>query len=214
LLAGASAVRADIINGGFDNGLDGYGVVIPAVDPSLALVEVVGGRLHIVSSNTYTWDGTQWQIGEPDNAGIMVAQTVPEEAGFWAPAGTDAIEFDAEVAVTGVPALPAGNMSAFAWFTINYNGAVNFSDFLTDVDGTVHVDMPGLVPDNNADISFVVSVYSLLDAFPEDPQVDDSITVTVDSYFDNFHFVPEPASMLVLAAGALAIVARRRRRRS
>ena len=207
LALGTSTARADIINGDFSDGLNsGWGIV--ANPPGYT--EVVDGRLHIVSYNTYEWnsDVETWDLQDATESGINVLQSVLQEAGYWAPEGTDAIEFDVEVTITDNP---VGNPGAGTMFAINYGGNAASTGLLTDYNGTVLLPLPGLVPNDPGGCQLSVVSYAGLDVSP-DPGLGTSYTITVESYFDNFQFVPEPASVLVLAMGALAMIARRRRR--
>jgi hypothetical protein len=224
LALGGGAARADIINGDFSegpDGLDGWvkAVVNPPNDESLALVKVVGGRLHVVTSNTYDWDGGsgEWVLHESDTSAVVVIQFVPADGdGFWAPDGTTAIEFDAEISISGNP---AGNTGAGVRFEVNYNdgkyaSAPTGDGRLGDTAGTVRVEMPGLVPNGQVGIDFNLASLSMLNPTPAHIFGVDSFTITVDAYFDNFRFVPEPMSAGMLLVGAAGLVLRRRRRRA
>jgi hypothetical protein len=220
LALGGGAARADIINGDFSNGLDGWvkAVVNPAADESLALAEVVGGRLHVRTSNTYNWDepSQQWLLQEDNNSAVVVIQFVPADGGgFWAPPGTTAIEFDA---VIGISSNPAGNTGAGVRFEVNYNdiyaSAPTGDGRLGNTDGTVRVEMPGLVPNGQVGIDFNLASLSMLNTTPAHSVGVDSFTITVDAYFDNFRFVPEPMSAGLLLVGAAGLVMRRRHSRA
>jgi hypothetical protein len=220
LALGGGAARADIINGDFSNGLDGWvkAVVNPAADESLALVKVVGGRLHVMTSNTYNWDepSQQWLLQEDNNSAVVVIQFVPADGGgFWAPPGTTAIEFDA---VIGISSNPAGNTGAGVRFEVNYNdiyaSAPTGDGRLGNTDGTVRVEMPGLVPNGQVGIDFNLASLSMLNTTPAHSVGVDSFTITVDAYFDNFRFVPEPMSAGLLLVGAAGLVMRRRHSRA
>jgi hypothetical protein len=217
-MALGGAARADIINGGFSqvpdwhDGLDWEALILPegAPDPN-----VVGGRLHVEIANTYNWDSVsgQWVLHESDPSVVVVTQIVPPDGGgFWAPQGTDAIEFDAEISILNNP---SDNTGSGVRFEVNYNGsyASTGEQLLGNTNGKVRVEMPGLVPDGQVGIDLSLTTLSMLDVSP-DPGSGTSYTITVRAYFDNFQFVPEPMSAGLLLVGAIMILLRRRRRRA
>jgi hypothetical protein len=104
-------------------------------------------------------------------------------------------------------------------FEVNYNddkyaSAPAGDGRLGDTDGTVRVEMPGLVPNGEAGIDFNLASLSMLNTTPAHIAGVNSFTITVDAYFDNFRFVPEPMSAGLLLVGAAGLVMRHRRRRA
>ena len=225
LAAGVSSVRADIVNGDFSSplgdvtnpqGPNWY----PFFTPGQATVEITGdGWLHIVTTNTYAYDsGTgKWVRQEDYDSGATVYQNVPTDGGNYAPPGTDAIEFDFDIAIDN----PAGNDLAYLEFQINYNSGnvapLAGQDHLAAGAGTLHIDMPGTVVDApGAWTISLVSLSALNPSFSLTPAElglpSNTMTITIDSKFDNFQFVPEPASMGLLLVGGAAAMFRRRRK--
>lgn len=219
VLALGGIARADIVNGGFSSGLSGWqSQVSPLNDESLALVEVVndqvfGARLHVVTANTYNWDEgkSQWLLQETDFSAAVATQNVPADANdFYAPPGTTALEFDADIEILGAP---AGNSGAGVLVGVNYNetrlNEVAGDGLLRDGAARVWIDMPGLVA-NQPGIDFYIVGTSQLDVTPN-PDDEASYTITVNAYFDNFTFVPEPVSASLLLLGGAMLTVRRRR---
>jgi len=205
---GVPVARADIINGDFSDGLNGYvSVLDPNDDTSIALAEVVNGQLHIRAVNTWTWnDGTQQWEGTGGNF-VKITQTMASDMGFWAPDGTDAIEFDANVTIENNP---PGNVFAGVKFVVNYNGKASGKDMMANVNQKITVDMSDLDPDGEAGIDFDLTTYGAVFTPTAPPET--TYDVTVDAYFDNFRFVPEPGSVSLLLLGAAALAVRRRKR--
>jgi len=216
LALGGGAVRADIVNGDFSQKFTGWDlqVINPSNAPSLALEDANSGRLRLMTSNTWNWNGSteQWELQETDASMVMVTQAVPADGGgFYAPPGTTAVEFEAAITISNNP---AGNTGAGVAFQVNYNGksAPPGGGLMLDTAGIVHVEMEDLIP-NVPVMDFSLTCLSWLNVSP-DPTARSSYTITVNAYFDNFKFVPEPISAFLLLAGAAGLVARRGPRRA
>ncbi len=230
VLALGGGARADIINGDFSNeALDGSAGWVIAyasnADPLRVLVEVADGQLHVMTSNTWNWtvdeygQNGQWVCEEPVDSAAAIMQVVqPDEYGYYAPANTTAIEFDAEITISGNPASNVGPESAGVRFDVQYHnnsgttGLVPLGDIVPMQ--TLRVEMPYLVANSEDGIQLILTASSALAVLPAAPGDDDplSFTIEVNAYFDNFHFVPEPMSAGLLLAGAALLVLRRRRR--
>jgi hypothetical protein len=206
---------ANIVNGDFEAPTDlAHWVAVGIGDPGDVLAEEITGpsdELHMMAANSYTWDGDDWLLSEEEIGSIAIANN-PSDYQLFAPAGTDALSFDARVAVASI----AGDELERLLVEVAYNfdGAVfgaSQSLWLGEEDWTRHsLSLPGLDTSKQMNIS----VYARGgDGLTGQDGVEPGATTNViaEGWFDNFAFVPEPASMLVLAVGGCAMLLRRKR---
>jgi len=181
--------RGDIQNGDFSAGLTGWNAFVTPDDPSLALVEVVNGQLHVRVANNYVYDSVLgWQLQEPDMSGVAVTQDFIPNGG--APLGTTGLQFDTNVQILNNPAYNTGTTviigvncagQAETWNTSSSTGGPN----------TITIPLPNLDQVQTQPVlDLYLYAFSGLDVSP-DPASGASYNIVVDATFDNFKFVPE-----------------------
>ena len=220
LMLGVGTARGNIVNGDFSIP---FGVLVVGWErftfsdaSGLATAEITGDRLHIVTTSTWTWDGSTWTVDGIDASYAEVSQDIhADDSGFYAPPGTTGLEFDVVgLSVTGdVP----DNTLAGLSFQVTYRdtgGAVVAQDLNIPTGSYTHsIAMPGLVPDAG-EMDIVMYAFSDVDTLLT--PTPGAYMVTVEATLDRFEFVPgvipEPVTLLTgtIAVALIGWVARRR----
>ncbi len=195
-----NVASGDIVNGSFDTGTTYGWMVLPFSVASYSVVDITESDdvLKLDASNTFDEEGDLEQMQssitaiQPDG---MVATML------YAPTGTTALEFYAKAVVTGaswptmdvqVNYFDSSNMSHTASYTITESNAdwQLRTIYLTGID-------------TSKSLSFQIRVIN-----NQDPE--DGVSQSF-GYYDDFAFVPEPATMTLLTLGGIAMLRRRRR---
>jgi len=204
LLAGASAVSADVYNGDFEAGppLDGWS--ISPDDPPDSYVEAVAepgpntvARLH--AETTYTYTGGQW-VGQLQQAYI-------QQFGIALEPGQTQLAFDGMALEQGLEVVdPTVSVVAVGG---GGGGCAVASDQWTHY--VVPLLGPGgepLAPGTVINLIVEVGTSAPISAGQEGQQVEQ----VVDLYVDNFRLVPAPSTALVVLGGVALLLGHRRRR--
>jgi hypothetical protein len=206
---------AYILNGDFEDPSDlAHWVAVPIGDLGMVTVEEITGasdQLHLAASNSYTWSGAEWLLTDGETGSIAMASN-PLDYDLYAPSGTTALSFDAKVAIASI----AGDDAERILVEVSYNfdgGMFGSTESLWLAEGDwaqQSMSLPGLDTSKKMNITVYARSGDGLtgEAGIEQGQTADLIA---EGWFDNFAFVPEPASMLLLAVGGCAMVLRRRR---
>jgi hypothetical protein len=170
-------------------------------------VEVVSEELHLKAVNNYPWVDPpgQWQRAES----VMTWMTI-DQLGT-APFGKDAFQFDASITITGAPVSSEATAEAYVLVIVFYNDfAASKSKrfYVTENSPNCTFAMPDLI--GGSPFNVIISAQSGLDKTNAVPGEDYGITV--EGYLDNFAFIPEPATMVLLVAGGAMLLRPRRRR--
>lgn len=210
--------QAEISNGSFDSSLTtGWDGGSTGGDANIAILGSHGGFtnvLHMSSTTSYVWDSDAeaWEItSDIGRASLMQFSIV-------VPNGATALTFDASAFcanATKVGSLSGMNPSALV--SINYIKDGQSDDGIESV--WMDVADSGLLtsysipisPDAGSLADISIAITSRLDTREPNDLNLDAVDVGINAYFDNFTFaVPEPCTLSLLAAGALAAMRRRR----
>ena len=225
LIAATGVAGADIINGSFDwasNPLNQW-TVIPSFigTASATAVDSYGGQsgvMRLSAETPYVAAPGAWvnQLGFGFYPFVTAMQEVAVSDGRYAPAGTTALEF--KVAMTfGDQAYlePPFNDDETPTMELSVlysssQGEESVFDYILDNRGTWlsrQIELPDL--DVTQPISIVLRAFA--DREPEvSGNVGDTATMNLNVYVDEFHFVPEPMSLLLLTAGTGLLLRRRK----
>ncbi|MFB3890959.1 MAG: PEP-CTERM sorting domain-containing protein [Phycisphaerae bacterium] len=213
---GATAT-ADIANGSFSNGTTtGWTTDLTQLASSqvLPIYANTANVLKLTTTNNYTWvtdaGGGHWSLDEADYSKADVWQMC------FAPSGATAMEFrlsatyqGASVFGTSASGMPTAVVSA-TYLTLG--GTVNTPTVVVnaqDWNTPAYMDLPGV--DTAQLVTIRIMLTSELSA--DEPQGGSSKTVVVGGYFDDFRFVPEPSTAILVLWGVAAVFCRRSRRR-
>ncbi len=195
-IAGGFA-SGDIVNGSFDTGTTYGWMVLAGANSSYSVVDITESDNVLKMDTIADYSG-----GTPPLSYVTAAQPDIFSTPFlYAPSGTTAIEFNAKAVVAGV-----------TWPTIDVQ--VSYTDLLntfrtascviteSDADWRLRTITLSDI-DTTKSLSFQVRVIA-------NHQPDGDLA-TATGYFDDFAFVPEPATVTLLSLGGIAILRRRRR---
>lgn len=199
LVVAGGFASGDIVNGGFDTGTTYGWMVLPFSIASYSVVDITESNkvLKLDASNTFDEEDAPEQ---PYSSLTAVQPDGIVASSLYAPAGTDALEFYAKAVVVGT-----------TWPTMDVQ--VNYTDLSSGAQSVSHVitasnagwqlrtiDLTGI--DTSQSLSFQIRVIN-----DQDP--DNGLSQSI-GYYDDFAFVPEPATMTMLALGGIAMLRRRR----
>ncbi len=225
LLCGGAG--ADILNGDFSTGdTTDWQVQDSALGTGSASHEIVDysgntKTFHGEAEITYQWDGSQWVLPTSgfDFATITLIQP---QSGVTldAPNGTTTLSFTAATIykVDDVGDDADGQVSVtLAWEkkTDPSDNDVNFVQINDDAFKNYQVDITDQNVIDNID-QYKFTVTALVNCVrngdePGGENQGDEMKIEIDAYFDDFEFVPEPATVLLLSGGGLITLLRKRR---
>ena len=210
--------QAAIINDSFDSSLTtGWDGGSTGGAASIAILGSYGGSanvLHMSGTTSYQWDSDDeaWMItNDVGRASLMqLSMVVPD--------GATSLTFDASafcINATRVGSLSGTNPSALV--SINYMRGGQSTDGIETVwidpanSGTLSVYSIPITADPGSLADISIAITSRLDNREPNALNLDAVDVGINAYFDNFTFaVPEPCTLSLLAAGAVAITRRKR----
>jgi len=206
LLAGP--VSADLYNGHFTEGVDGLDGwdATPFVLQGQASQQV-GSYNPYGTSLPHVLKIDAWNDAGETAFSASTSQyiVVPDGEGMFVPAGTSALSFYG----AGEAVVPTGG----SWPEISVS--VTYTDTL----GTPRTDFYDVTEGDSAWRLRTLSLLSPLDPYQivvvqmtlSGDSVPAGETLTATGYFDDFNFIPEPATMTALGLGAVLGLLRRRR---
>ncbi len=192
----AAGATADISNGDFSSGLTDW-----TVQEDLA-----GGTSHAVEATYASAVNVLRLSAETGAGGRGISAYTPEfVVGMFAPAGTDALRFDAAVELTGNDTPDWNNLEISV--EVSYNDFVDTATWQITESGASWANRTLSLP--NLDIAGQVLVTAKVVN-----SHDASKDVTANAYVDNFEFVPEACSIALLVAGSIGVFFKKRRARA
>jgi len=234
----ASAASAGVLNGDFSMGTTGWNPQAAFLPDGLAEYAVInagdaafdagllGSATNVFYAhalNSYEFDG-DWQCLQSDSYGEYISQVSLGQIGT-AATGDNALSFRGAVAFadssqTGVASDGSQVEVTLNWITTNPLLAPYMGSDVAAVAGETFdayaITLPGEVAANITEFQFFVNASIQSNRNAQDPagQTGETKTVDVKAYLDDFEFtyVPEPATMVMLAVGAAAMLNRRRNR--
>lgn len=219
LLGASIASATGIQNGDFENATDlehWTAVPLAAPDANNALVEEIDSagddQLHLMARNTYTWGGGVWAMDQ--FLGSIAQSTNPADYDLYAPAGTTALQFDAKIDIQ----ILSGDSATRVWAKVDYNFGETIFDatealtFSASSDWATYVlDLPGLDVSKLIDLNIYARSGDGL-VGPVGESEGQTVDLVAEAWFDNFQFIPEPISAVMLAIGGVGLVLRKRPR--
>lgn len=216
-LAAASMASAEIPNGDFSMGDLGWNPQAVFMPAGVAEYSITDGVFSAHVQNSYLFDVGYWQCQQSDQYGdylsnVSLAQMLPGEAGqlsFRAEAVFD------DSSQNGLKSDGSQVTVTLNWITMNPELAYLIGSDSALVEGawrSYAIELPSDVTANVSEFVFMLNVSvsstrNLSDAAGQQGEVK---TIDVQASFDDFGFIPEPASMMLLGAGAVALLRRRR----
>ncbi len=202
LIATGGFALGDLVNGDFNDGTTGGWGIFPSNDASSDVVNTAESNnvLKLLAKNTYVGGNLQEAglssvtVTQPDMTNLFV---------LYAPSGTTDLEFNASVDGVG-----ATWPRADVFISYTRLDAMPGMVFHTITQGDSAWRLRTLSLDN-IDIAQTVSLQIVVES---NNAPDGNGDAQVTGYFDDFAFVPEPASAALLAVGVLAALRRRPRR--
>jgi PEP-CTERM motif-containing protein len=200
LFVAGGFASGDIVNGSFDTGTTYGWMVLPFSITAYNVMDITESSkvLMLDASNTFNEEDAPEQ---PESSLTVVQPDGIVASSLYAPAGTNAMEFYAKAVVVGT-----------TWPTMDVQ--VNYTDLSSVSQTASHIiaesnagwqlrtiDLTGI--DTSQSVSFQIRVIN-----DQDP--DGGLSQSI-GYYDDFAFVPEPATMTLLALGGIAMLRRRRR---
>ena len=209
--AGSTVCPADIVNGDFEDGVNGWWVApTPSSDTSLAYGQTadVGGNnvLELFAKTTYTWSGSEWLRDQGEDSNVMVSQGFL--GALYAPAGTTSLDFYASATAVG-SSWPSVDV------TFNYtklNGDPDSISLPITESGSSWGLRTVLLLDIDVDEPVSIQIRAIADQDLYD-NGDGTGVAEVTARFDDFVFIPEPCSLTLLLVGSIGVLLGKRHRR-
>ncbi len=198
LIISAGIGFADLMNGDFTGGSTLGWNLLDSGQATYSVISSYGGSSDVLMLTAESTDD--------ENFSSMTASAfaLDDGSGNYVPVGTNALEFDAEGFFS---------QSGETWPTIdvsvnyiNLGGGFDSATLTIDLANASWASRSLALPSLDTTELVTVMVRVIADY---EPPVEE--TWTVNGYFDNFAFVPEPASCGLMIAAVAALVSRRRR---
>ena len=235
VLGAEVAAAGNIPNGDFENATDlefwlGAELAVPGnpgKPDGLAVAEEVSlstDVLHLKGGSSFTWvaeddpgNGDYPGYWEEDQMLASYASaTYPYDPGdpdleLLPPPGMTALRFDAQVSIETIQS--GGVIAPSLLVQVAYNDGVEFEAMYLEVTAawdTYEIELPSLDTSLSVIIAVTATSYADTDAFPDGSFDGEGAWSIAEGWLDNFTFIPEPAATVLLAAGAAALIRRRR----
>ncbi len=192
----SSAAMGDLVNPDFSGGTAAVEAAWDITGTNWTIASDYYGNSSDVLKLTSDGAGDEWDS-------FWVSQATEEAGGYYVPANTDRLWFDAAVEYTTL--LPP-TAEVHVSYNYTYNNSTHEWEYLEEYisisDSTWQrreILLPNIDP--TTDEVYVEIMFTSVGTDFENSST---------GYFDNFQFVPEPTSILITALGGLAILRRKK----